>query len=331
MKRFLLLVILTTLCMPFVHAQDVRKVAILETVDKEGKVSYAHRLMLRASLAKAITEAQGYEAYDRVDLASVMSEQNFQRTGMVSDEEIRKLGQMTGAHYVLIAEAVMVDEGTMFITAKIIDVETAQTIKTESQLMKANPTDIQIGCTTMAGNMLGIKLDAGITKSQTSSTSSTPTPVAATALAQKPNPVENVKISYAGAANISFRFKRCYMQGNKCFVHIGITNNTGSDIEFQLCNSRMKTYDDNGGIYEDNNYDKDYQYSGTTLAGKIMGNQNSSYIRTEIPNDITVELKVVIKNFDETASMIKVMQFTTHNSKDSGYQKLELRNIPISK
>ena len=42
---------------------QVRRVAILEVVDKENKVSYANKLILRANLSKAITNTAGYEAY----------------------------------------------------------------------------------------------------------------------------------------------------------------------------------------------------------------------------------------------------------------------------
>ena len=105
-----------------VFAQDVKRVAILETVDKENNISYANKLILRASLSKAITNTAGYEAYDRTDVDAIMSEQDFQRTGMVSNEQIKRLGEMTGANYILVAEAVVVDAKTMFITAKLLDV-----------------------------------------------------------------------------------------------------------------------------------------------------------------------------------------------------------------
>lgn len=147
------------------NKMEVKKVAILETVDKTGKVDYVNKLMLRTSLTKAITQAEGYEGYDRTDLESLLGEQNFQRTGMVSAEQIRKLGEMTGAQYVLVAEAAMADSFNIFASAKIIDVETGLTIKTESRLMRATSQDIQLGGTELAGNLLGVKLDAGITRS----------------------------------------------------------------------------------------------------------------------------------------------------------------------
>ena len=328
MKKIFTIILLAVLSLA-AFAQETKKVAILETVDKEGKISYAHKLMLRSSLAKAITEAYGWEAYDRVDLASIMNEQEFQRTGNVRDDQIKQLGIMTGAQYVLIAEAVMAGESSMFITAKIIDVETAKTMKAETQLMNANPEDIQIGCTTMAGNMLGVKLNSGITKSASSS-SQTPKP-SSNQTPKSTTPQTNVIVKYSGVANVGFKLKRCYLQGDNCFVHIAITNNTKSDLQFDVFKYGVKIYDDNGGIYEGNGYQNDYQYAGSSLAGKTFGNDNSGYAHTTIPDDITVELKIMLKNFDTSASIIKTLQIELWNSKESGHQKLELRNIPISK
>lgn len=95
--------LVTMLAVPSMPQAQVRKIAILEAVDKDGSVSYAIKLMLRSNLAKAIANKPGYEAYDRTDIDAIMGEQNFQRTGMVSDAQIKKLGEMTGAAYILVA------------------------------------------------------------------------------------------------------------------------------------------------------------------------------------------------------------------------------------
>ena len=129
---------------------QVKRVAILETVDRENKVSYANKLILRANLSKAITNTAGYEAYDRTDIDAIMGEQNFQRTGLVSNEQIKRLGEMTGANYILVAEAVVVDARNMFITAKLLDVETARTIMTDNVMMGTSADAIQEGCMVLA-------------------------------------------------------------------------------------------------------------------------------------------------------------------------------------
>jgi len=133
-----------------IMSAQVKRVAILETVDRENKVSYANKLILRANLSKAITQTSGYEAYDRTDIDAIMGEQNFQRTGLVSNDQIKRLGEMTGANYILVAEAVVVDSKNMFITAKLLDVETARTIMTDNVMMGTSADAIQEGCMVLA-------------------------------------------------------------------------------------------------------------------------------------------------------------------------------------
>ncbi|MBQ4395040.1 MAG: hypothetical protein IJP45_01170 [Paludibacteraceae bacterium] len=151
-KAFLLACAMLAAVLSF--AQETKKVAILETVDREGKVSYANKLILRSNLAKAITNTPGYEAYDRTDMDAILGEQNFQRTGMVSNEQIKRLGEMTGAKYVLVAEAVVVDASNMYITAKLLDVETARTEMTDNQMMGSTAKEIQRGCQLLAEKLI---------------------------------------------------------------------------------------------------------------------------------------------------------------------------------
>lgn len=153
-KLFLLLALFLTAMVSY--GQETKKIAILEPVDRDGSVTYAHKLMLRANLSKAIANTPGYEAYDRSDMDAIMSEQDFQRTGMVSNDQIKRLGEMTGAQFILVSEAVKVDENNMFITAKILNVESAKTEMTDNVLMGTSAANIQNGCINLAQKLLGI-------------------------------------------------------------------------------------------------------------------------------------------------------------------------------
>lgn len=133
-----------------VSAQEVKRVAILETVDKEDKVEYAYELLLRRNLSKAITSISGYEAYDRTDIDAIMTEQSFQRTGLVSSDQIKRLGEMTGASYILVAEVAMVKDQVL-IFAKLLDVETARTIMDDLETTTFD--NIQGACEKLAKRM----------------------------------------------------------------------------------------------------------------------------------------------------------------------------------
>lgn len=136
-------------------AQGFKKVAILEVVDREGKLSYSQKLLLRSNMARAVTNTTGYEAYDRSDVDVIMSEQNFQRTGLVSDTEIRKLGEMTGVSLILVTEGILTGDGKLFVTAKILNVESGRLEMMDNLSMGVSTEAIQEGCTTIARRLFG--------------------------------------------------------------------------------------------------------------------------------------------------------------------------------
>lgn len=133
---------------------QTRKVAILETVDRQNQITYGVKLMLRSYLAEAVTNTKGYEAYDRTDLSAIMDEQEFQRTGYVSDEEIKKIGQMTGVQYILVVEASKIDAQNLFVTAKILNVETARMEMTSNLMVQSDVQSLQQGAKDLASRLL---------------------------------------------------------------------------------------------------------------------------------------------------------------------------------
>lgn len=155
-------------------AQTTKKVAILETVDKENNIRYGVRLMIRGNLSQAITNTPGYEGYDRVDMDQILGEHDFQRTGNVSDEQIRKLGEMTGAAYILVAEAAMVDEANVFIMAKILNVESARIEKVSNVQSGIAAEELQESCVQLAESLFGLKSLANKSTQATSASASAP-------------------------------------------------------------------------------------------------------------------------------------------------------------
>lgn len=135
-------------------AMGQQKVAILETVDKAENVSYGVKLLLRSSLTSAISNTPGYEGYDRVDMASITGEQAFQRTGNVSDNQIKQIGKAAGAAFVLVAEAARYDATSIIITAKLLDVETFG-VKSSAVLVSGISADeMQESCSALASQLL---------------------------------------------------------------------------------------------------------------------------------------------------------------------------------
>lgn len=151
MKKLFLLtcMVLTAL----VVMAQAKKVAILEVVDREDKLSYSQKLVLRSNMAKAVTNTVGYEAYDRSDVDMIMSEQDFQRTGLVSDAEIRKLGEMTGVSLILVTEGALANDGKLLVSVKVLNVETARVEMTDFAIMNNSPENILEGCNSLAAKL----------------------------------------------------------------------------------------------------------------------------------------------------------------------------------
>lgn len=133
---------------------QTKKVAILNIVDKDDAIDYSVKLLLTGTLSEAISNTPGYEAYERVDMASIMSEHEFMRTGLVNDEQIKQLGVMTGADYILITEVAKFDENNFVIASKIIDVETTKIDKLEEIQTTANIEMIEKSCRMLAARLL---------------------------------------------------------------------------------------------------------------------------------------------------------------------------------
>ena len=153
-KHFLITLVLMAFAMA--ATAQTKRIAILETIDKEDKVPYAVEVMVRSNLTKVISNTEGYEGYDRVNISQIMDEHDFERTGLVNEEQIRRLGEIAGADYLLISEAVKFDESNIFVTAKILNVESAKTEGSENALMGMTAQDIQHGCESLANRLLGL-------------------------------------------------------------------------------------------------------------------------------------------------------------------------------
>lgn len=134
------------------------KTVAVGLVDKNGNIDYEIKLKLRTSLTKAISQKQGYSAVDRDDISSILSEQQFQQSGLVDSETIKRLGAMTGAKLILRAEALKTNDKDIYVVVKLLDVETARIRMTEDITLSIS--NIESGCNDLANKVLGISNSA---------------------------------------------------------------------------------------------------------------------------------------------------------------------------
>lgn len=122
-KIILLLAILLCAFSGFLTAQTLKKNVAVYITGVDG----AYKKVIGSKIVTGVTRSDEYVAVERTSdfLAELTKEQDYQMSGAVSDTQIAKIGQQFGVEYVLIAD---VSElfGSLFISARMVDVQTAQ-------------------------------------------------------------------------------------------------------------------------------------------------------------------------------------------------------------
>ncbi len=153
MKK-LLIILLSAFSLAAV-AQNKKTVAVLDPICRDNSVNAFFRQMVRGIMESAVTASNEYEAYDRSAFDQIQKEQAFQRTGAVSDSQIKKMGEMAGVDYVLVTE-VSAYENYMNVIIKVLNVITGQSTKSQSELMEMNPPSVQKNCRGLATQIFSI-------------------------------------------------------------------------------------------------------------------------------------------------------------------------------
>jgi len=157
MQKTLLTIIAVFIIVITSIAQE-KNVAVIAPFDHEDKVQLMYENLIKSKLTEIIAETEGYKAFSRTDLNTIIDEHHFQRTGVVKDDEIRRIGEMTGATHVCVSEVSTADD-YMTIAARIIEIETAEVMIEKSEFVKADPEAINIGCITLAYKLVGRVVD----------------------------------------------------------------------------------------------------------------------------------------------------------------------------
>ncbi len=122
-----LLFFAAALLLPFIVMSQPKKIALLETLngDKSVQVKGIEMNMVRGELRKAVSNQAGFQAFTRTDIDQLMKEHGFQKSGMVSDAQRKKLGEMSGADYICVST--LTKSNTQFyLEAYLIEVETGE-------------------------------------------------------------------------------------------------------------------------------------------------------------------------------------------------------------
>ena len=169
-----------------VFAQE-KQVSILEPIAMTKEVSTMHRSMVRGEMVKAISRQSGYAAFTRTDIDQIMSEQNFQQSGMVDDATRKRIGAMQGVDYVCVTK-ITKEGNNYYLEANLVNIETGKISNPATQygeLDGGSLSNMLVACEKLAAELVGKTVQTTTTiytapaniESQTNNPSS-PQPVA---------------------------------------------------------------------------------------------------------------------------------------------------------
>ena len=181
-----LLILLLSALSVAIFAQE-KQVAILEPIAMTKEVSTMHRSMVRGEMVKAISRQSGYAAFTRTDIDQIMSEQNFQQSGMVDDATRKRIGAMQGVDYVCVTK-ITKEGNNYYLEANLVNIETGKISNPATQygeLEGGSLSNMLTACEKLAAELVGKKIQTTTTiytapaniESQTNNPSS-PQPVA---------------------------------------------------------------------------------------------------------------------------------------------------------
>lgn len=151
-----LLILLLSALSVTIFAQE-KQVAILEPIAITKEVSSMHRSMVRGEMVKAISRQSGYAAFTRTDIDQIMSEQNFQQSGMVDDATRKRIGAMQGVDYVCVTK-ITKEGNNYYLEANLVNIETGKISNPATQygeLDGGSLSNMLVACEKLAAELVG--------------------------------------------------------------------------------------------------------------------------------------------------------------------------------
>ena len=168
MKKLLILLLLALSLTTF--AQE-KQVAILEPIAITKEVSTMHRSMVRGEMVKAIGRQSGYAAFTRTDIDQIMSEQNFQQSGMVDDATRKRIGAMQGVDYVCVTK-ITKEGNNYYLEANLVNIETGKISNPATQygeLEGGSLSNMLAACEKLAAELVGKRVQSSISNNSINS------------------------------------------------------------------------------------------------------------------------------------------------------------------
>ncbi|MCD6395952.1 MAG: hypothetical protein J7L71_00295 [Spirochaetaceae bacterium] len=177
-------------------ASGIPKVAVLDASLGSG-VDINAAAIVADTLNEQFVKSNDFIAIDRAYISSIQQEKKFQLSGDVNQSDIKKMGDTFGAEFICIANVSQLGS-TYTVSARLIEVETAQVVSQESA-RKQGQIDVLFNVAEEVGKkLIGKEITDNTSQAEVEKkkTVTTPAPVKNTTPSNKPHTFSRTSISY---------------------------------------------------------------------------------------------------------------------------------------
>ena len=291
MKKFLLLTLVIFFALiQFSFAEGRIKVAVLDATIGNGVEENASAIVAD-TINEQFVKSDGYIAIDRAYISKIQAEKKFQLSGEVNSDDVKELGAIFGAQFICIANVSKLGS-TYTVSARMIDVETAQVVSQESAKQKGE-IDVLFDIAEVVGNKLvGKKYDAAeepapVKEKETSVVKETP----------KTSAVSAAKKKARSRITIGYMFPGYFGNDNNPAMYdmFDLLYNSDSQSFYEASNDTWYTaysgWKDSMGLDIESifSYNLWYISAGLSYTEQVVGYTDSTYTDNEFTNFYTIE------------------------------------------
>lgn len=149
MKKITILFLLFLSCVCFAeNASASKKVAVYV----EGEINNSNKSIVSSAVLARMSGNKEYTPFERNEsfINALNNEQDFQLSGEVPENEIRKVGERLGVDFVIAINVIISDDDMCHMNARLINLETGEIIKTTNVNRKYTNTSV---LTALANNV----------------------------------------------------------------------------------------------------------------------------------------------------------------------------------
>lgn len=289
---------------PLIEGSAIGKVAVVDFLDLEGKVTLLGRFLAEEMSNALMQQQSALVVIDRNHLGRILEEQKLSVTGLVNPSEARHVGRIAGVQAFVFGTLTPLGDEVR-LTVKVIDSDRAHLVATgETRIARVGTIDLL--------------LQQGLGTASEASSASHAGSVARPAVA-----AGSAQVLSQEQKRFLFELQRCELSGQtaECILHI---RNDGKERVLSIGEESV-LFDDNGNKYTPSRAELANSRSATGNDWR-WGTMTSSTLLYDIP----VRAAITFEDLSPQASGVASLKLKCKDNEEDRWFDVSFTNIPFT-